>query len=141
VYGYPPAYGYGGYGYGYGNRGGNSCLRDACLVETGCCLAEGMDGGCLVAAVLLGPQLLGATRAGFRTGGGAAGLIRAIRVYQREISPRRRPVCRFTPSCSEYTAQALRIHGVSRGLALGARRLLRCRPGGNSGHDPVPGAA
>src|SRR6185295_15786071 len=48
----------GGYGpnYGYGYRPGNSCLRDACLIETGCCLAESLDGRCLVATVLLVPQ-------------------------------------------------------------------------------------
>src|SRR5215213_6902243 len=53
--GYGPGYG-SGPGYGYGYRPGNSCLRDACLLETGCCLAESLDGGCLAPAVLLLPQ-------------------------------------------------------------------------------------
>jgi uncharacterized protein len=66
------------------------------------------------------------------------GLVSAIRAYQRRISSRRPPVCRFTPSCSEYTAQALLTHGTWRGLRLGAGRLLRCRPGGARGADPVP---
>jgi len=62
-----------------------------------------------------------------------------IRVYQvaraGHVSP-----CRFTPSCSEYAAQALSIHGTRRGLGLVAHRLVRCRPGGPFGYDPVPPA-
>jgi putative membrane protein insertion efficiency factor len=71
----------------------------------------------------------------------AARMIAAIRVYQREISPRRGPVCRFTPSCSEYAARALDEHGARRGSWLAVRRLLRCRPGAAGGADPVPAAA
>jgi putative membrane protein insertion efficiency factor len=67
-----------------------------------------------------------------------------IRLYQILISP---PLhfllgplagCRFTPSCSEYTLQAVRLHGVFRGGWLGLRRIARCNPWGGSGHDPVP---
>jgi putative membrane protein insertion efficiency factor len=138
-YGYPPAR---GYGYRYGPRygyGGSSCLRDACLLETGCCIGEALDNSCLLASVLLLPQIMGAFVTGLRSGGSGGGLVSAIRVYQRRISAqRRRPVCRFTPSCSEYTAQALLTHGTLRGLRLGAGRLLRCRPGGARGADPVP---
>lgn len=135
-YGYPPP----GYGYGrrYGYGGGSSCLRDACLLETGCCIGEALDGNCLLAAVLLLPRLLTTSVSGARAGGTSEGLVGAIRVYQRRISARRPPVCRFTPSCSEYTAQALLAHGAWRGLGLGLRRLLRCRPGGRRGADPVP---
>ncbi|MDO8391422.1 MAG: membrane protein insertion efficiency factor YidD [Actinomycetota bacterium] len=46
--------------------------------------------------------------------------------------------CRFTPSCSSYAIEALEVHGTWRGLWLAARRLLRCRPFGPSGFDPVP---
>ncbi|MFZ9481477.1 MAG: membrane protein insertion efficiency factor YidD [Ilumatobacteraceae bacterium] len=46
--------------------------------------------------------------------------------------------CRFTPSCSQYSLDALRIHGSRRGLWLTIRRLSRCRPFGPSGWDPVP---
>jgi putative membrane protein insertion efficiency factor len=48
--------------------------------------------------------------------------------------------CRFTPSCSQYALDALAQHGTSRGLWLTLRRLLRCRPFGPSGWDPVPPA-
>ena len=137
----------GGYGpnYGYGYRPGNSCLRDACLIETGCCLAESLDGGCLVATVLLVPQFARAmsARPATRRRPGvalASRLVAAVRVYQREISAHRAPVCRFTPSCSEYAALALERHGAVRGSLLAGRRLLRCRPGGRRGADPVPAA-
>lgn len=48
------------------------------------------------------------------------------------------PCCRFTPSCSDYARQALLTHGMRRGLLLAAQRLLRCRPLGPAGWDPVP---
>ena len=48
--------------------------------------------------------------------------------------------CRFTPSCSQYAIDALAQHGTTRGLWLTVRRLLRCRPFGPSGWDPVPPA-
>ena len=141
----PYAYRRGGWGpgSGYGYRPGNSCLRDACLLETGCCIAESFDGGCLVAAVLLLPQFAQALTASSLTTGRtrasvASRLVAAVRVYQREISAHRRPVCRFSPSCSEYAVQAVERHGALRGSRLAARRLLRCRPGGARGVDPVP---
>ncbi|MFM7687465.1 MAG: membrane protein insertion efficiency factor YidD [Actinomycetota bacterium] len=46
--------------------------------------------------------------------------------------------CRFTPSCSSYSLEAFRSHGTLRGFFLTLRRLLRCRPFGPSGWDPVP---
>ncbi len=63
-----------------------------------------------------------------------------IRAYQAAISPiiGGRAACRFTPSCSEYTAQAIKKYGIIRGGAMGMRRILRCRPGGACGYDPVP---
>ena len=72
---------------------------------------------------------------GFRL---AARLVAGLRVYQREISARRAPVCRFTPSCSEYAVQTVERHGALRGSFLAARRLLRCRPGATRGVDLVP---
>jgi putative membrane protein insertion efficiency factor len=60
-----------------------------------------------------------------------------IRVYQVAASPFPSP-CRFTPSCSSYALDAVRRHGVLRGMLLGVRRILRCHPFGGSGYDPVP---
>jgi len=57
--------------------------------------------------------------------------------YQRAMEGRPSP-CRFTPSCSAYAIEALETHGTWRGGWLTARRLLRCRPFGPSGWDPVP---
>jgi uncharacterized protein len=65
-------------------------------------------------------------------------LLLMIRGYQRGISPFLPPSCRYTPTCSEYAAQAIRLHGPARGTWLAARRLARCHPWGGSGHDPVP---
>lgn len=61
----------------------------------------------------------------------------AIRAYQLARVGRVSP-CRFTPTCSHYAVEAVDRHGAKRGLALTARRLGRCRPGGPSGYDPVP---
>lgn len=58
--------------------------------------------------------------------------------YQRCISPFTPPLCRFTPTCSEYARQALKKHGPIKGLALAIWRILRCNPWGGSGYDPVP---
>ena len=64
-------------------------------------------------------------------------MVRAIVWYQRAMEGRPSP-CRFFPSCSEYTREAIDVHGPWRGGWLGVRRLLRCRPFGPSGFDPVP---
>ena len=61
-----------------------------------------------------------------------------VRFYQLVISPWLPPACRFTPTCSQYAIEALRKHGLFRGMALTIRRLSRCHPWGGSGHDPVP---
>lgn len=63
-----------------------------------------------------------------------------IWVYQHFISPAfgGRAVCRFTPTCSEYTKTAILRYGLFRGSLMGIRRILRCRPGGGYGFDPVP---
>jgi putative membrane protein insertion efficiency factor len=64
-------------------------------------------------------------------------LIAAVRWYQLQMHGRPSP-CRFTPSCSCYALEALESHGTLSGLWLTIRRLLRCRPFGPSGYDPVP---
>lgn len=61
-----------------------------------------------------------------------------LRAYKRVVSPLLPSACRFTPTCSEYAAEAVRTHGVLRGLRLALGRLLRCRPFALPGHDPVP---
>lgn len=61
-----------------------------------------------------------------------------VRFYQLCISPLLPAACRFTPTCSQYALEALRRHGPMKGLWLAVRRIMRCRPGGGSGYDPVP---
>jgi putative membrane protein insertion efficiency factor len=62
----------------------------------------------------------------------------AIAVYRRLISPALPRRCRYEPTCSAYTAQAIRRFGAARGLLLGCWRLLRCNPFSHGGFDPVP---
>src|SRR4026209_1041697 len=64
--------------------------------------------------------------------------IAVIKLYQWIISPVLGPKCRFTPSCSHYAAEALKKHGVFKGLWLAVKRISRCHPWGGSGYDPVP---
>ncbi len=65
-------------------------------------------------------------------------LVGCIRLYKRFLSPYLPPSCRFTPSCSRYTVEAIQKHGALRGCLLGAWRILRCNPFGKGGYDPVP---
>ncbi len=126
-----------GYG-GYPQRGGGGgCLRDLLLLETGCCLAEAL--GCGPQLLLAAPALVGLV--GPRGSGGPSRAVGAVQLYRSRVSARRvRPCCRMTPSCSTYSLEALRSHGTARGLRLTLARLLRCRPGGPVGPDPVPPA-
>ncbi|HEX9751036.1 MAG TPA: membrane protein insertion efficiency factor YidD [candidate division Zixibacteria bacterium] len=68
---------------------------------------------------------------------GEVGIV-AIRGYQLLIAPWLIGGCRHIPSCSEYAAEALSRHGAIAGGKLAAKRLVRCRPGGSFGYDPVP---
>jgi len=61
-----------------------------------------------------------------------------IKIYQMLISPLLGPSCRFTPTCSQYTIEAIQKYGPFKGGWLGFRRILRCHPWGGCGHDPVP---
>ncbi|MBE9030291.1 membrane protein insertion efficiency factor YidD [filamentous cyanobacterium LEGE 11480] len=65
-------------------------------------------------------------------------LIGLVRGYRLVISPLFMPCCRFYPTCSQYAIEALDVHGPLRGSWLTVRRIGRCRPGGDSGYDPVP---
>jgi hypothetical protein len=65
-------------------------------------------------------------------------LIGLIRFYQLVISPGLPPSCRFYPSCSEYTLQAIAKYGALKGLWLGVKRIARCHPFHPGGYDPVP---
>jgi len=65
-------------------------------------------------------------------------LMALIRFYQRAISPMKLPTCRFHPSCSAYFMEALKVHGVVKGTALGLWRIARCHPLSRGGYDPVP---
>ncbi|QFP75456.1 membrane protein insertion efficiency factor YidD [Deinococcus sp. AJ005] len=67
------------------------------------------------------------------------GLVGAVRYYQRVLSPRKPvPTCRFSPTCSEYAAQAIELHGAVKGGWLAAWRVARCNPLVPGGYDPVP---
>jgi len=61
-----------------------------------------------------------------------------VHFYRYAISPYLRPSCRHVPSCSQYALDALRMHGPLKGSFLAITRILRCRPGGTHGYDPVP---
>ena len=65
-------------------------------------------------------------------------LIKLIEIYRKGISPYKMPCCRFTPTCSEYAIEAIRIHGSLKGLGLALWRILRCNPFTKGGYDPVP---
>ncbi|MBR2683607.1 MAG: membrane protein insertion efficiency factor YidD [Atopobiaceae bacterium] len=62
----------------------------------------------------------------------------AIRWYQRYISPLLGSHCIYSPTCSEYTLEAIERYGVAKGIWLGAKRIARCHPFHKGGYDPVP---
>ena len=65
-------------------------------------------------------------------------LILLIKFYRLGISPLLPATCRFIPTCSEYGLTAVKRFGFLKGSYLTIRRILRCRPGGGRGYDPVP---
>jgi uncharacterized protein len=68
----------------------------------------------------------------------AAALLVALRAYKVIVSPYLPGACRFTPTCADYAAEAVRAHGAMQGSWLAVRRVARCRPWGGHGVDPIP---
>lgn len=64
-------------------------------------------------------------------------ILSLIRLYQKMISPIKGPSCRFFPTCSNYTLQAVEKYGVFKGLGKGLLRILKCHPFHPGGYDPV----
>jgi len=71
-------------------------------------------------------------------GRAARTLIALVEVYRHTISPLKLPTCRFTPTCSQYAAEALAEYGLLRGVWLSLARLARCGPWHPGGWDPIP---
>jgi len=61
-----------------------------------------------------------------------------IRFYQAAISPYTPAACRYSPTCSSYSLEALQVHGLFKGSWLAIKRIGKCHPWGGSGYDPVP---
>ena len=67
-------------------------------------------------------------------------MLALLDLYRAAVRPWLPAACRFYPSCGDYARDAVSRHGALRGLALSARRVLRCHPFVSGGHDPVPQA-
>lgn len=64
------------------------------------------------------------------------GIIKIIKIYQK-ITKNTHRVCRFYPTCSQYTIQAIEKYGIIKGVGIASYRILRCNPFCNGGYDPV----
>ena len=64
-------------------------------------------------------------------------LIKFIKIYKYLVSPLIGHSCRYLPTCSEYSIEALKTYGFVKGLLLSSKRIMSCHPWGNSGFDPV----
>jgi len=65
-------------------------------------------------------------------------LVILVKIYKYVISPVLPNACRYTPTCSEYSMEALKKHGPFKGTVLSVKRILSCNPWGGHGYDPVP---
>lgn len=66
-------------------------------------------------------------------------MVSLVRLYQLLVSPLLGPRCRFWPSCSSYTIEAIQVHGPLKGGWMAIKRIVKCHPGHPGGMDPVPG--
>lgn len=64
-------------------------------------------------------------------------LLLIIRFYRKQISPMKKPCCRFYPTCSQYAIDAIEKYGAFKGFFMALRRVLRCNPFCKGGYDPV----
>ena len=64
-------------------------------------------------------------------------ILSLIKFYQRAVSVRKKPCCRFYPTCSEYARQAVTRYGAAKGSFLAAKRILKCHPFHSGGYDPL----
>ena len=64
-------------------------------------------------------------------------LIKFIKIYKYLVSPMIGPSCRYLPTCSDYSIEALKTYGFVKGLLLSFKRIMSCHPWGNGGFDPV----
>ena len=64
-------------------------------------------------------------------------LIKLIKIYKFFISPLLANSCRYSPTCSDYTIEALKTHGFLKGIFLSLKRIMSCNPWGSGGFDPV----
>ena len=65
-------------------------------------------------------------------------LIFLIKIYQNTLSPLLAKNCRYTPTCSQYTIEAILEHGSFKGIIMGIKRIFKCNPCSKGGYDPVP---
>ncbi|QEK13533.1 membrane protein insertion efficiency factor YidD [Crassaminicella thermophila] len=64
-------------------------------------------------------------------------LICLVKIYRKYISPLKPPTCRFYPTCSQYTLQALEKYGAIKGIYISIKRILKCHPFHSGGYDPL----